>query len=366
VWLTVVTALAALAGCGGSSSDGATPDGDAQTGSGDSSETTAGDEGDEEGDDGEERTTTTIDPATLPPIDRLWVNQDTEVFAEREREIEAAKAACMRGLGWQYTPMDTGQFFTTGPDVDPDEFREQWGYGITTFIGREDENPWNGGVDEEFVDPNNDYVMSLPEAEQNAFYEDLYGKWDDAPIDDGDIGPTEPLVAGCDQTAREEVVGEDPWSDPAMNERLNEMYEASYSDPRIEELYVDWAACMASDGFDQFSKPDEVYEYFSNKANELQGSEGGVFFETTVVEGESGEAFPADGDGDGGPTTTASPEEIKAVQDEEVAVANADWACQEEHVREQLLVIQTEIQEQFIAENPDIWQALQRQAGVEA
>jgi hypothetical protein len=360
----VLLAWAALGACGGSTSEDATPDGDAGT------ESATDDEaGDDASDDGAERTTTTIDPETLPPIDRLYANWDQERANEQQREVEQLMATCMRGLGWQYTPVDYSQFDSVGPEIDPDEFREQWGYGITTFIGREDENPYNSfGPGDEFVDPNQDYVTSLSEAEQQAYYEDLYGKWDDAPVEEGEMGPTEPLVKGCQQTASEEVNGEDIYNDPVASEKLNEMYESMYSDPRIEELYVDWAACMNEEGFEQFSKPDEVYEYFNEQAMELQGGQGGFFTETTVaVSAGEGAPLPGDdagGDGEDGTTpTTASQEEIDAVQEEEVAVANADWACQQEHVVEQMRVIHTEIQEQFIAENPDIYAAMQRQAG---
>jgi hypothetical protein len=350
-----------VAACGGD--DGAAPDGEQVADGADSGDG----EGAEAGDDGEGeetvRTTTTIDPETLPPLDRLYVNQDPDAWQEQAKEVEEKTAVCMRGLGWQYTPVDQSQYSYVEPIVDQDEYREQWGYGITTFIGREDENPYNVGPEQEFVDPNSDYVSSLSESEQNAFYEDLYGVWsDEAGLEEG---PVEPEVEGCQNKASNEVYGRNEvLQDPDVQERLNEMYEETYDNPQVDALYEEWAACMAAEGFDQFETPDDVWSYFDEKSMELQGIDPGEFpTDATIVSGRLGRSAPLPEDGgDGGPVTTVDPDELKRVQEEELAVAKADFECQEEHVREQLLAIQTEIQQRFIDENPDIYEAMRRQA----
>jgi hypothetical protein len=352
-----------VAACGGD--DGAAPDGEQVADGADSGDG----EGAEAGDDGEGeetvRTTTTIDPETLPPLERLYLNQDPDAWQEQAKEVEEKTAVCMRGLGWQYTPVDQSQYSYEGPIVDEDEYREQWGYGITTFIGREDENPYNVGPEQEFVDPNSDYVSSLSESEQNAFYEDLYGVWsDEAGLEEG---PVEPEVEGCQTKASNEVYGDQVWQDEDMSERLNGMYEEMYDNPQVDALYEEWAACMVAEGFDQFETPDDVWSYFDEKSMELQGIDPGEFGDVTTVFGRLGRSasLPEDG-GEGGfeegPSTTVDPDELKRVQEEELAVAKADFECQEEHVREQLLAIQIEIQQRFIDENPDIYEAMRRQA----
>ena len=50
-------------------------------------------------------------------------------------------------------------------------FAEQYGYGATTS----QDMPMNQGDGEEWVDPNADYVATMSETEQAAFYEALYG-----------------------------------------------------------------------------------------------------------------------------------------------------------------------------------------------
>src|SRR5690606_2364200 len=87
--------------------------------------------------------------------------------------------------GFEYTPVDWsamngGSFSSDELDVQWGtlEFAEQYGYGATT-------DPWGnqgeevvdpGAEQEQFVDPNQEYVDSMSETEASAYYAALYGE----------------------------------------------------------------------------------------------------------------------------------------------------------------------------------------------
>ena len=87
------------------------------------------------------------------------------------------------------------------PEWDSLEFAEQYGYGATTS----QDMPMNQGADEEWVDPNADYVATMSETEQQAFYEALYGaqSMSEEPIDEEDRrGRTSRSTTGRPPAAR--------------------------------------------------------------------------------------------------------------------------------------------------------------------
>ena len=81
--------------------------------------------------------------------------------------------------------------------------------------------------------------MSLSPSEQEAYNADLYGDpsiWEGvrrpAVLTDATMVVAPPLdQQGCQGKARLEVVGEDPTSDPAVQQMLNDFYESQQNDP---------------------------------------------------------------------------------------------------------------------------------------
>ena len=49
---------------------------------------------------------------------------------------------------------------------------------------------------------------------------------------------------GCDGKARLEVVGENPSSDPEVQNMLNDFFQSQQNDPRLESMVADWAECF--------------------------------------------------------------------------------------------------------------------------
>jgi len=81
---------------------------------------------------------------------------------ERMRAMEEAVAACMAEQGFEYIPVDHSTRTVVvhddeEEDIESVEWAQQYGYGVTT-------EPWADeapSVEEEWVDPNEDYVNAM-------------------------------------------------------------------------------------------------------------------------------------------------------------------------------------------------------------
>jgi hypothetical protein len=126
---------------------------------------------------------------------------DEAAAIEQQREAERAIAVCMTEKGFEYIPQDASQMMSfSGPpqaEFEPgsDEWINKYGFGFSTqrfpqsmvgdLVGTNDEGFF--GPDEDFVDPNREYVEGLSQGEREAYQEALYGR----PPDFGPEGPGE-------------------------------------------------------------------------------------------------------------------------------------------------------------------------------
>ena len=272
--------------------------------------------------------------------------------AERNREVEEVIAGCMADEGFEYTPVDYGTStfsYTEDEDWDTREWAEQYGYGITT-------DPWSEEVveepEEEFVDPNEDYVNAMSASEQEAYYEALYGpqtfeeeEWVEGEEDV--IAEYNWEEAGCQGLAQHKVYEEDdPWSDPAFAEffaAMERLYQDGENDPRMREINDEWAACMADAGITGMTSPMAASETLYEEYDKLyQEADAQIDWEN--FDWEAMEASDAD-------PVTEIMEEIGLVElrEREIAAAVADFDCQEElDVEARSLKIQFELEEEFI------------------
>ena len=120
---------------------------------------------------------------------------------------------------------------------DPQAYGEKYGYGV---MYNYETNELGGGeeaVGVPFEDPNGEYMMSLSPSDQETYNADLYGDpsiWEQSGdgATDGTMVVAPPLdQQGCQGKARLEIVGEDPTSDPAVQQMLNDFYESSRTIP---------------------------------------------------------------------------------------------------------------------------------------
>lgn len=276
--------------------------------------------------------------------------------AERMREVEEVVASCMADEGFEYTPVeyDTGGMIVTeDEDWDTEEWAQQYGYGVTT-------DPWSAQEEEvaepeeEWVDPNDEYVSGMSASEQEAYYEALYGpqtfteeeEW----VEDEEFVEEEYdwEEAGCQGLANHEVYEEgDPWSDPAFTElfeAMDQLYQDGEKDPRMREINDEWAACMADAGIAGMTTPTAATEQFYEEYDALyQQADAEIDWENLDWEAL---------DAAGGTDPVAEVMEkmgLAELREREIAAAVADFHCQEElDVEARSLEIQFELEEKFI------------------
>jgi len=205
--------------------------------------------------------------------DAIYGNQDEDAWADQQNQVEELVAACMTDEGFEYIPVDQSQYSFTdedGPEWGTREFVELNGYGMQQ--SEADIEKMNDDA-EEYVDPNQDYVMTLSESEQAAFYEVLYG----APqYEEEGEEPVEYeydwTTAGCYGAAQHEVQGEQPYDNDkykSLFKDLEGMYEDLQKTPEVKKADADWADCMADEGETGFKKKNDAVESISDQLNEI-------------------------------------------------------------------------------------------------
>ena len=160
-----------------------------------------------------------------------WIAEATgrgEVFSE-ERAAEVYVADCMREAGFEYEPIEF-------PRRDRDEsltsreYREQWGFGITTAAPQRDDIHTSSGEN-----PNQQYLESLNQTGQTAYA---------ARLNDPETGC---LVVASDRI-RESTM-EFMRTLPGEIRDLVDGYNSGSAEVLVD-AERDWSACMADRGYD--------------------------------------------------------------------------------------------------------------------
>lgn len=250
-------------------------------------------------------------------------------FETENKQREELVAQCMQELGFEYIPAPSGNVsFSSGEEWKPEdrEFVAQWGYGAVKYPGGDqppEAEPTN-------TDPNSDYVMSLSETEQSAYYEALYGP-----------GPSEEEIsedgsyqynwetAGCNGKASHEISGDDPLQSDEfadVMDAISKFYESSATLPAIAEIDRAWASCMDGAGYPGFTAQADAQNSIFDELN--------AFYEQST--------------GETGPDQSA----LDAVHEKEVELALADLDCRNEtDYRAKYQKAQFEAEEKFIADH---------------
>ncbi len=261
-------------------------------------------------------------------------------FEDQNQQVEERVAACMQDEGFEYLPTtSTGAVYTGEENVyEPDDrdWVGQYGYGAVDYPGRDEQSM---GPDDEYVDPNADYVASLSQSEQDAFYQALHGpqptEEEMAAMDEGGV-EYDWTTSGCYGTAQHEVFeGEDLSRSEEfapLFEQINALYEDSASSPELAALDAEWAACMDAAGHPGFTAQFDAQNSVYDAQNAL--------YEAVEVD--------EDGAGSGGPDQAA----MDALGEEEITLALADLDCREEtDYRERAEDVQFAVEEQFVADH---------------
>lgn len=268
-------------------------------------------------------------------------------FAEQQAQREELVAQCMQDEGFEYTPDTQSSSFVSsdGTEWEPDdrEWVEQYGYGAVNSPFTE-EPP---APEEEYVDPNGDYVASLSESEQAAFYEALYGPGiAEEEMSEDEVYEYDWQTAGCQGAAQHEVDGEDLSQSAefkSLFDAINEFYEGMQSWPGMVELDGEWAACMEAAGHGgfttQFDAQNSVYE----DLNAIYEAEAPT--DETEMSGEPDQAAR------------------DALAEREVELALADLDCREEtDYRDRSTELNREAEQQFVDDHESELEAMKAAA----
>lgn len=232
----------------------------------------------------------------LPGTQAFGLNE--QEFTAYVEEVESLIAQCMAEAGFEYVPVDVtailevGVWMRADPDMSREDFKTQWGYGIST---RTDDPAREVGLG----DQNLDIYEGLSESEKIAYDRTLFGDDPDATfaltLDDEDFSGT----GGCTQEAVTTVFPAEMLSSSFINPK-DVLIE---SDPRVIAAEEEWADCMSEDGY-EYEDQDEIIEEYEDRYDEL-------------LDGNDPEDLAA-----------ADLDALADLQSEEIAVALKDLECQ--------------------------------------
>lgn len=287
---------------------------------------------------------------------------------QKLRQVEELVATCMEEAGFEYVPMDPlgGETeddpFAEAYSLPPEEFAREYGYGMSTLTV---EHGPPASPDEESTDPNKEIRDGLSEAALEAYNRALWGDMVEiadggnavavAPVGPGEGEPPSPEDQGCHGQAHAEVYGADGGMvmGPDMSEfeglfeDLEALRQRIESDARMVEATEAWAACMAEAGFGDFDATTDPEDSVMQQVSELYGWN---------------DPAPGDDDADDEPGVSTGPgpgsepadvdeEALAELQEHEVAVATADYECEQQEYADVAREVAWGFEEDFVEEH---------------
>jgi len=241
--------------------------------------------------------------------------------AEITRRVDAVEsliATCMRDAGFEYIPVDyatarAAMDSNSKPSgLNADEFRAQFGYGITTLFAGADSQAVMGAGEQNIRIRN-----GLSPADRIAYNHALYGENPTATfvvaLDGEDFSQT----GGCTHAAVQQVFSPEELGPGFVNYQNAEGARVE-QDPRVIAAYKDWATCMRDAGY-SYDNSDAIKTDLADRLNAITGG-----------------ADPA--------TLSADAQAaLTALQGEELAIAAADHACNVKFVDPIKTQVETEL-----------------------
>jgi hypothetical protein len=269
---------------------------------------------------------------------------------QQMRDTEEFVAECMADEGFEYTanvvnPEDWTDPWSEAFALPPDEFAQQYGYGISTLHYSQIEEDLPG-------DPNQEYRDSLSSEAQEAYERALYGnmmEWEGEE-------PPPAEERGCYGIASAEIYGEDPYeaydeeNDPwvefeSLMHDIGSLSQRVQTDPRVEEAMQAYFDCMADAGSPDLQYVGAAQEVIYERMSELEG-----WAEIEELY-ESGNVDEADELSQSFESQEPDPQELAELQEDEIELAVADYACMDEHYNDAFTEVSHALQEEFITEH---------------
>ena len=283
-------------------------------------------------------------------------------FEESERRAQELIALCMAGEGFEYVPVDPAGsgLVQAGFDTGSEEYAREYGFGITTWYGREESDGQESGA----ADPNESIVAAMSESERGAYMEALYGP---PAADDEGVEAFDDLDqafgAGCQGEAYREVQGRLLRMFQLLGPALQDMNERMEADSRVAAASEGWSACMADRGYryeDQNAMFEVIFQDFGDRLDEIVGPDGGFVdpfegwtreeVETFMAENSEQEIQDYYEQARSEARAGVDQEAVAALQQEERDLAVADFECGRE-LQDVLEEVWPEYEQGFIEEN---------------
>ncbi len=230
-----------------------------------------------------------------------------EEVARRVDAVEAIITTCMMDAGFEYVPVDA-QTARIAMDSDskvsgtsPDEFRTEFGYGITTLYAGSDSQAVLGAGEENVRIRN-----ALSPSDRVAYNRALYGENPGATFVVGLDEENFSQTGGCTRSAVEQVFSADELGASFVNYE-DEQEAQILADPRVIDAYTNWSSCMREAGYAYKDPPEIEADLPARLASITQGAD---------PETLTGGAQAA----------------LSALQEEEKAIAAADYDCEQQYV----------------------------------
>ena len=263
-------------------------------------------------------------------------------------------AVCMANQGFEYVPaLAPGNIDIAS--LDEEQYAREQGFGISTRYNTVDEAPG-----EQWVDPNGAIVAAMSDSEEAAYYAALYGEETglEAGAEESDATF---WGGGCQGEAAQEVFGQADEILRDLEPLFSDLEQRVAADPRLADADQGWTACMSDRGYDY----DNSEHVFNTALPDLQNRYQEIVGQSDPFADwidEEIEEFYANN----------SPQEIQdfftqfeeqarqevdeeavaALQEEEIALAVANYECGEER-REIEREVTSELEKDFIRENRD-------------
>lgn len=255
----------------------------------------------------------------------------TDVEIRRQQRVEELIAGCMADDGFEYVPVPPDERMSGPFDeayaLDPADFAERYGYGVTTLSATEPVAP---------TDPNQQILENLSAQRRQAYLQALWGEAvptdpdaadPDADQDRDGARPSPGGDQGCHGWANGQVYGDEDTGGMAagharFEELLSELellWERIENDPRLADTDQRWVECMTEAGYPGFDRPHAARQ--------------SVFDEYAALRGAGPE--PA-------------PDALASLRDFELALAPVDHACREEHIDGPRRLVAYELEGRFV------------------
>lgn len=274
-------------------------------------------------------------------FERIYGGMDENVWQDQQREVEELVAECMAEQGFEYVPVDYASMSQPAVAEESEvewgtrEFAEQYGYGMTSWPGM-DEEPLPE-EDMGWEDPNQAYVEAMSDTERDAYYVALHGEMTGPEPGEEEEWEYDWTQAGCQgssQHAIEEKYGLGGEEMTALQEEMEQLFTQIEADERITALTAQWSECMADAGYTGLASMDDAQNALMEQQNAIYDEVYGQ----DVVEESEWEKLEAEVE-----------KRTAELREAEIATAVADFDCQDEVGFEKVRVeVTNEYQQTFV------------------